>query len=171
MKPFIAMAASFAAQAPIQAIAVAAVMLTSPAITFAKPVVFSAAGQTPSSIQASVDAFRNFLGTNNGVGNSFPGGRREINWDGVPDAFAAPNNLPANFFKREFPAWRRVLHSGVWLPGERQCRRRANRVRQSPAQCVPVVQSLQSAAAVHYVEQHDRGDPLLRARYGPVGDH
>jgi hypothetical protein len=103
MKPFIAMAASFAAQAPIQAIAVAAVMLTSPAITFAKPMVFSAAGKAPSDIQASVDAFRNFLGTNNGVGNTFPGGRREINWDGVPDAFAAPNNLPANFFNKNSP--------------------------------------------------------------------
>lgn len=103
MKPFIAMAASFSAQTPIQAIAVAAVMLTSPAITFAKPVVFSAAGKAPSDIQASVDAFRNFLGTNNGVGNTFPGGRREINWDGVPDAFAAPNNMPANFFNKNSP--------------------------------------------------------------------
>src|ERR1700730_1662896 len=103
MKPFIAMAPSFAAQTPIQAIAVAAVMLTSPAITFAKPVVFSAAGKAPSDIQASVDAFRNFLGTNNGVGNTFPGGRREINWDGVPDAFAAPNNMPANFFHKNSP--------------------------------------------------------------------
>jgi len=84
-------------------IAVAAVMLTSPAITFANPVVFSAAGKTPSDIQASVDAFRNFLGANNGVGGTFGGGRREINWDGVPDAFAAPNNLPANFFNANSP--------------------------------------------------------------------
>ena len=29
--------------------------------------------------------------------------RREINWDGVPDAFAAPNNLPANFFNKNSP--------------------------------------------------------------------
>jgi hypothetical protein len=78
-------------------IAVTVVMLTSPA--FANPVAFSAAGRTPADIQASVDAFRNFLGgKNNGVGGTFPNGRREINWDGVPDAFAAPNNLPANFF-------------------------------------------------------------------------
>ena len=103
MKPIIAMASSFAAQAPIQAIAVAAVMLTSPAITFAKPVVFSAAGKAPSDIQASVDAFRNFLGANNGVGGTFGGGRREINWDGVPDALSAPNNMPANFFNANSP--------------------------------------------------------------------
>ncbi|HKN88125.1 MAG TPA: PEP-CTERM sorting domain-containing protein, partial [Nitrospiraceae bacterium] len=28
---------------------------------------------------------------------------REINWDGVPDAFAAPNNLPSNFFNANSP--------------------------------------------------------------------
>src|SRR5262249_9038780 len=62
-------------------------------------VVRSAAGADPASIQATVDQFRNDLGgSNNGVGNSFATGRREINWDGVPDNFAAPNNLPANFF-------------------------------------------------------------------------
>jgi hypothetical protein len=27
----------------------------------------------------------------------------EINWDGVPDAFSAPNNLPANFFNANSP--------------------------------------------------------------------
>jgi hypothetical protein len=82
-------------------IAVTAVTLTSPA--FASPVTFSAAGKIPSDIQAAVEAFRNFLGTNNGVGNTFPGGRREINWDGVPDAVAAPNNMPANFFNANSP--------------------------------------------------------------------
>jgi hypothetical protein len=84
-------------------IAAAAVMLTTPAVSFAAPVAFSAAGKTPSDIRAAVEAFRQFLGTNNGVGGTFPGGRREINWDGVPDAFAAPNNLPANFFNANSP--------------------------------------------------------------------
>lgn len=46
-------------------VAVKAVMLTSPAIKFASPVVFSAAGKTPADIEDSVDACLNFLGTNN----------------------------------------------------------------------------------------------------------
>jgi hypothetical protein len=37
------------------------------------------------------------------VVGSFGTGRREINWDGVPDALAAPNNLPANFFNVNSP--------------------------------------------------------------------
>lgn len=63
----------------------------------AAPVVFSATGSTPASILGMVDAFRASLGTlNANVAGSFGSGRREINWDGVPDAFSAPNNLPAN---------------------------------------------------------------------------
>ena len=65
--------------------------------------VFSAAGNTPATIQATVDAFRTALGPNNGVGGSFPTGRREINWDGVPNAFSAPNPLPHNFFNVNSP--------------------------------------------------------------------
>jgi hypothetical protein len=37
------------------------------------------------------------------VAGSFGSGRREINWDGVPDALSAPNNLPANFFNVNSP--------------------------------------------------------------------
>ena len=33
----------------------------------------------------------------------FGGVRREINWDGVPDARADPNALPANFFNVNSP--------------------------------------------------------------------
>ncbi len=65
--------------------------------------VFTASGADPAAIQATVDNFRAALGANNGVGGSFAGGRREINWDGVPDAFSAPNNLPANFFNANSP--------------------------------------------------------------------
>ncbi len=40
---------------------------------------------------------------NPNVAGSFASGRREINWDGVPDQFAAPNNLPPNFFNVNTP--------------------------------------------------------------------
>ena len=50
-------------------------------------------------ITAKVGAFRSTLGTlNPNTVGSFASGRREINGDGVPDAFAAPNLLPANCF-------------------------------------------------------------------------
>jgi hypothetical protein len=70
----------------------------------ATPVIFSASGANPAAIQATVDAYRTALGgVNNGVGGTFPNGRREINWDGVPDASAAPNNLPPDFFNVNSP--------------------------------------------------------------------
>jgi len=84
-------------------IAVAMLTVAWPAFTLAAPVVFEAAGSTPADIQAAVEEFRSFLGNNNGVGGSFPDGRREINWDGVPDAFSSPSNLPANFFNKNSP--------------------------------------------------------------------
>ena len=66
-------------------------------------VVTSASG-TAVSIQASVDTYRTSLGAlNANVSGSFVSGRREINWDGVPDLFSAPNNLPANFFNANSP--------------------------------------------------------------------
>ena len=67
-------------------------------------VLFSAAGANPAAIQGTVDSFRSALGTNNGTTlGSFESGRREINWDGVPDSASAPNNLPANFFNSNSP--------------------------------------------------------------------
>ncbi len=80
-------------------------VLTIVAASLAAPAaVFTASGALASDIQASVDAFRAALGgVNNGVGGSFATGRREINWDGVPDNFAAPNNLPGNFFNVNSP--------------------------------------------------------------------
>ena len=83
--------------------AAATAALLWPAIGFAGPVVFQAAGSAPVDIVAAVEDFRNFLGANHGVGGTFPGGRREINWDAVPDAFSAPNDLPANFFNANSP--------------------------------------------------------------------
>lgn len=62
--------------------------------------VFEGAGSSPASITATRDAFRTAIGggTTAGANGSFGGLRREINWDGVPDAMSDPNNLPANFF-------------------------------------------------------------------------
>ncbi len=64
-------------------------LIFNPVAASADPEVFEASGATPADIQTAVDAFRNFLGPNNGVGGTFPDRRREINWDGVPDAFSA----------------------------------------------------------------------------------
>jgi len=67
-------------------------------------VVFSGSGATPAGIQATVDSFRAALGTlNPNTPGSVGSGRREINWDGVPDAFSAPNNLAADFFNVNSP--------------------------------------------------------------------
>jgi hypothetical protein len=71
---------------------------------FGAAVTFSASGANPASIQTTVDAYRTALGTlNPNVAGSFASGRREINWDGVPDALSAPNLLPANFFNVNSP--------------------------------------------------------------------
>jgi hypothetical protein len=51
-------------------------------------------------VTAARDAFRTDLGggTTAGANGSFGGLRREINWDGTPDAFSRPNLLPSDFF-------------------------------------------------------------------------
>jgi hypothetical protein len=67
------------------------------------PMVYSAAGADADSIRQTIEDFRNILGPLNapGVTNPDPKGRREINWDGVPDSFTAPNgDLPFDFFNR-----------------------------------------------------------------------
>ncbi|MGE5525290.1 MAG: PEP-CTERM sorting domain-containing protein [Rhodospirillaceae bacterium] len=81
----------------------AGVALLAGAGTASAQTVRSAAG-TVATLQSSVDAFRADLGAlNPNVIGSLGSGRREINWDGVPDALAAPNNLPANFFNVNSP--------------------------------------------------------------------
>ncbi|MEP6778314.1 MAG: PEP-CTERM sorting domain-containing protein [Gemmatimonadaceae bacterium] len=66
--------------------------------------VFQASGANAAAIQGSVDGFRTALGTlNANVAGSFGTGRREINWDGVPENLASPNNLAPNFFNVNSP--------------------------------------------------------------------
>jgi hypothetical protein len=70
----------------------------------AAPIIFTSSGPDATSIQSTVDAFRVSLGVlNPNTVGSFGSGRREINWDGVPDVFSAPNDLPANFFNVNSP--------------------------------------------------------------------
>jgi hypothetical protein len=76
------------------------------AVTTARAqVIESATGPTAASITAARDAFRLDLGGGivAGANGSFGGLRREINWDGVPDALSAPNNMPADFFNVTSP--------------------------------------------------------------------
>jgi len=63
------------------------------------------AGSNPADIQGMVDLFRTDLGgVNNGVGGGpFTTGFRAIDWDGVPDASAAPNDLASDFFNTISP--------------------------------------------------------------------
>ncbi len=70
----------------------------------ASPIVFSGAGANAAAIQGVVDNFRAALGTlNPNQPGSFGSGRREINWDGVPTQFAAPNFFPDDFFNVNSP--------------------------------------------------------------------
>jgi hypothetical protein len=65
----------------------------------------SAVGATPGDIQGTVDAFRADLGPlNPNDPGSVVTGRREIDYDGVGDAGAAPGRLPADFFNSFSPS-------------------------------------------------------------------
>lgn len=68
-------------------------------------ITFESAGLNPAAITPVRDAFRTAVGGGivAGANGSFGGLRREINWDGVPDAFADPNALPGNFFNVNSP--------------------------------------------------------------------
>ncbi len=109
------------------AIAVAAFMLLLPALAVASPIEFATAGPTPASILFVVNAFRSAIPGPNNLSNPGPlaTGRREINWDGVPDAKAAPHLLPADFFKVTVPRGLLMNTPGV-LPADSQFQVSAN---------------------------------------------
>ena len=75
----------------------------------AGPIIITGAGD----ITAVVDEYRALLGTDNGGDpGAKPDGRREINWDGVPDEFSAPNGYPVDFFNApEAPRARGIIFS------------------------------------------------------------
>ncbi|MGZ8190841.1 MAG: hypothetical protein ACXWTS_06375 [Methylococcaceae bacterium] len=83
-------------------------------IVAAAPVIYKASGAAPADIQTAVDQFRAELGepVNGAIPGSQPSGRREINWDGVPDSFAAPNKLPFDFFNNNSPRGVKFLAIG-----------------------------------------------------------
>ncbi|MEP6787157.1 MAG: hypothetical protein ABJB40_01905 [Acidobacteriota bacterium] len=82
----------------------AAALITPVIPAVAQGIVRKAAGPDAAAIQGAVAQYRNDLGTlNPNVAQTFPSGRREINWDGVPDGFASPNTMPANFFNANSP--------------------------------------------------------------------
>lgn len=67
--------------------------------------VFEVAGATAAAITPTRDAFRVAIGggTVAAANDWFGGVHREIKWNGVPDAGADPNLLPADFFNTTSP--------------------------------------------------------------------
>jgi len=84
---------------------IVAALLAFTATTHAQFTIFESAGANAAAITPTRDAFRVAVGGGAvaGANGSFGGLRREINWDGVPDAFADSNLLPANFFNVNSP--------------------------------------------------------------------
>jgi hypothetical protein len=84
---------------PLTLAALAATAALIPAAAQADGVKRTAAGAGPADISTAVNAFRADIGgANNAAGPAAASGRREINWDGVPDANADPNPFPAGTF-------------------------------------------------------------------------
>lgn len=77
----------------------------------AEPMVFSARGD----INTTLSEFRARLGTLN-TSTGVSGGRREINWDGVPDAMTGIR-LPADFFNPTGPGAALSLQRGLVYAG------------------------------------------------------
>ncbi len=81
------------------------------------PTVLTASGGAPDDVRAKVDEYRGLLGLpdNGGAPGTQPAGHRSINWDGVPDEFAAPNPLPSDFFNA--PSEPRARGAVLTTPG------------------------------------------------------
>lgn len=96
------MKSCFAVQKSFHAIVLGSSLVASvalPQTAQAIPIDFLASGAAPADIQSTVTAFRSALGNlNPNQPVSFASGRREINWDGVPDGVSDPVSFPGNFF-------------------------------------------------------------------------
>src|SRR5262249_50850614 len=71
----------------------------------ASSLTFSDTAVNAAGIRTIGDQFRAAIGGGvaAGANGSFGGVRREINWDGVPDALSAPNLMPPDFFNVNSP--------------------------------------------------------------------
>jgi hypothetical protein len=88
----------------IAALTAALMVLCPTGLAQADAIPFSASGLDAAAITPTVNDFKNDLGSlNPNVVGSFGSGRREINWDAVPEMFSAPNLLPNNFFNANSP--------------------------------------------------------------------
>jgi hypothetical protein len=77
------------------------IALTLAAAAQPAPVIVGASGPDAAAIRTAVQSFQNTLGPLNAPGaTGDANGRREINWDGVPAQFSAPNLLPNDFFNK-----------------------------------------------------------------------
>src|SRR6516165_8608265 len=84
----------------LAALAVCAVIAHTP-VALASPLTFTGVGGTSASGGAlnAMNAFDAAIGgTNNGEAGPRLSGFRTANWDGVPEAFAEPNQLPGSFY-------------------------------------------------------------------------
>jgi len=88
----------------LSAIGAALALSAVPAAASAAPTVRTGAG-ADAAITPARDAYRVDLGgaTTAGQNGSFDGVRREINWDGTPEAQSSPNNLNPAFFNTNSP--------------------------------------------------------------------
>ena len=97
----------------------------------------AASGVNAAAIQQSVDQFRADLGTlNPNVKGSFTSGRREINWDGVPDGASAPNFILPDFFNFNSP--RGVMFASTAGPNVQGVIAQPFQISSSAASGVPV---------------------------------